>query len=58
MDKKTQRAAWTIGKKKDRVFEAGIENLTKDQTPILVHFGADRTQQWLLVRVQQPEGSK
>jgi hypothetical protein len=40
------------------VFEAGIENLTKDQTPVLVHFGADRTQQWLLVRVQQPEGSK
>jgi hypothetical protein len=58
VDKKTQRAAWTIGKKQDRVFEAGIENLTQDQTPILVHFGADRTQQWLLVRVQQPEGSK
>jgi hypothetical protein len=55
IDKKTQRAAWTIGKTQDRVFEAGIENLTKDQTPVLVHFGADKTQQWLLVRVQQPK---
>ena len=57
VDKKTQRAAWTIGKKKDRVFEAGIDNLTKSETPVLVHFGTDRTQQWLLVRVRQPDST-
>lgn len=57
VDKKTQTAAWTIGKKKDRVFEAGVYNLTKEQTPVLVHFGKDRTQQWLLVRMQQPKSS-
>lgn len=55
VDKKTERAAWTIGKKADRVFEAGIYNLTQDQCPVLVHFGKDRTQQWLLVRMQEPQ---
>jgi hypothetical protein len=54
VDKKTQRAAWTIGKTKDRVFEAGLYNLTQPEAPVLVHFGADKTQQWLLVRVEQP----
>jgi hypothetical protein len=55
VDKKNQRAAWTIGKKNDRVFETGIYNLTKSESPVLVHFGTDRTQQWLLVRVDQPK---
>jgi hypothetical protein len=55
VDQKTQRAAWTIGKKNDRVFETGIYNLTKPESPVLVHFGSDRTQQWLLVRVDQPK---
>ena len=55
VDPKTQRAAWTIGKKNDRVFETGIYNLTKAETPILVHFGTTRTQQWLLVRVEEPK---
>jgi hypothetical protein len=54
VDKKTQRAAWTIGKTKDRVFEAGLWNLTQPEAPVLVHMGADKTQQWLLVRVEQP----
>lgn len=58
VDKKTQRAAWTIGKKNDRVFETGLSNLTKAESPILVHFGNDRTQQWLLVQVDSPKDSK
>jgi hypothetical protein len=53
VDKKTQRAAWTIDKKNDRVFDAGIENLTKDEAPVLVHLGKDKVQQWMLVRMQQ-----
>jgi uncharacterized protein (TIGR03000 family) len=56
VDKKTQRAAWTIGDKKTPLFEAGLFNLTKEETPVLVHFGPDKTQQWLLVRMQQPKG--
>jgi hypothetical protein len=58
VDKNSQRAAWTIGKKNDRVFEAGIYNLTQDQTPCLVHVGKDKTQQWLLVRLQNPPGQQ
>jgi hypothetical protein len=57
-DKKTQRAAWTIGDRKDTVYETGFANLTKPETTMLVHFGKDRTQQWTLVRVEQPADQK
>jgi hypothetical protein len=53
VDKKTQRAAWTIGDKKEPVYEAGISNLTKDQLTILVHKAEGKVEQMLLVRVQQ-----
>jgi hypothetical protein len=55
VDRKTQRAAWTIGKRKDTVYEAGIANLTRKQTTMLVHFGKKRTQQWTLVRLEEPK---
>ena len=54
VDKKTMRAAWTITGNKDVVYDTGISNLLKSQSTILVHFGKDKTQQWTLVRVQQP----
>jgi hypothetical protein len=53
VDKKTQRAAWTIGADKTPVYEAGIVNLTKDATPLLVHT-ADGVRQVSLIRVDQP----
>jgi hypothetical protein len=53
VDQKTQRAAWTVGDRKEPVFEAGIANLTQPQTTMLVHFGKGRTQQWTLVRIEQ-----
>jgi len=53
VDRKTQRAAWTIGKNTDNVIETGIYNLTKDEAPVLVHFGKDRTEQWVLVRLKK-----
>ena len=56
MDKNTQRAAWTVGDRKSPVYEAGIANLTRDETTLLVHFGKDDRQQFMLVRIQQPEG--
>ena len=55
VDKKTQRAAWTIGDNTDNVMETGIYNLTKDEAPMLVHFGKDKTETWVLVRVKQDE---
>ncbi len=56
VDKKSQRAAWTFadGKNTDIIMEAGLYNLTQDQTEALVHFGKDKTQQWLMVRLNQP----
>ncbi|MDH3717069.1 MAG: protocadherin, partial [Planctomycetota bacterium] len=53
VDKKTQRACWTVGKNTETVMETGLYNLTKDEAPALIHFGADRTQQWMLVRIKQ-----
>lgn len=54
VDKKAQRAAWTIGKKKDRVFDAGVYNLTQPQCPCLLHLGAQKTDQLMLVQIQAP----
>lgn len=60
VDSKSQRAAWTFadGKNTDVIMETGIYNLTQDQTEALVHFGKDKTQQWLMVRLNQPEEQK
>lgn len=52
VDKKTQRVAFTVGDNANTVVETGLYNLTKDEAPVLIHFGADRTEQWLLVRLQ------
>jgi hypothetical protein len=54
VDKKTQRVAFTIGDNTADVFETGLYNLTKDEAPLLIHFGQDRTEQWLLVRLKKP----
>ena len=55
VDRKTQRACWYAGDKTDVVAETGIYNLTQDQTSILVHFGKDRTEEYLLVRLDPPK---
>lgn len=57
VDKQTQRAAWTIADKKTPVYEAGLSNLTQQQTTILVHRDGGKVEQMLLVRVQDPKGS-
>lgn len=55
VDKQTQRAAWTAVGKTRPLMETGIVNLTEDTTPVLVHFPDEVTQQWLLVRMKQPD---
>ena len=55
LDTKTQRVAWTVDGKKSPVYEAGLNNLTQDQTTILVHQNKDKVEQMLLVRVNEPE---
>ncbi len=52
--RKSRRAVWSIGDKKNTVYEAGIANLTRKETTMLVHFGKKRTQQWMLVRLEEP----
>ncbi|WP_253156972.1 protocadherin [Stieleria tagensis] len=52
VDKKTQMLAFTVGDNTDDVVETGLYNLTKDESPVLIHFGKDRTEQWLLVRLK------
>ena len=54
VEKRTQRAAWVVGDRKDTVYETGIGNLTEAETTMLVHFGKDRTQQWTLIRLEAP----
>jgi hypothetical protein len=58
VDKKTQRAAWIVGDKKDTVYETGVGNLSEPETQMLVHFGKERTQQWMLVRLEKPKEEK
>jgi len=58
VDKKTQRVAFTVGDNTTNVIETGLYNLTKDEAPCLLHFGSDRTEQWLLVRLKNPEAAQ
>jgi len=60
VDKKTQRAAWAFsdGKDADIIMETGLFNLTQDQTEALVHFGGKKTEQWLMVRLDQPKNKE
>jgi hypothetical protein len=58
VDRTSQRVAWSIGDKKDIVFEAGLDNLTQPQTPVLVHYGTERTEQMVLVRLEEPKEQK
>ncbi len=55
IDKQTQRAAFTVGDNKTSIIETGLYNLTKDEAPCLLHIGKDKTEQWLLVRLKNPE---
>lgn len=58
VDKKSQLVAFTVGENKADVIETGLYNLTKDEAPCVIHFGKDRSEQWLLVRLKQPAAGK
>jgi hypothetical protein len=38
--------------------ETGLSNLTKDEAPALIHFADGQTQQWLMIRLEAPEGEQ
>ena len=54
IDQKSQRTAWSVEGKQWPIMETGISNLTQDTAPVLVHFEDGQTQQWLLVRLEEP----
>jgi hypothetical protein len=54
IDPNTQRTAWYLGDDKSIVLETGAYNLTAAETQVLVHFGTDRSQIWMMVRMQGP----
>ncbi len=56
VDKDTQRVAFRIGENEDFVAETGLYNLTQEEVPLLVHFGTERTENYLLIRLDAPEG--
>jgi hypothetical protein len=58
VNEEDQRAAWRVGANKNLVIETGLYNLTQQRSTALVHYGPNRTQQFVLVRFQQPEGQQ
>ena len=53
VDLKTQRAAWTVGDNNLSVIEAGLNNLSQDEAPVLIH-KRGQTEHWILVRLNPP----
>lgn len=54
VDKTSQRAAWGVAGKTCLIMETGISKLTEDTAAALVHFADGQTQQWLMVRLDEP----
>jgi hypothetical protein len=54
VDKQTQNVAWRIGDNVETVYATTLANLTMDVSTVAVHFGKDRVQNWLLVRMPEP----
>jgi hypothetical protein len=53
-DKKSQRVAWSVVDQQRPIMETGLSNLTQDTAPALIHFADGQTQQWLMVRLEEP----
>lgn len=59
VDQESQRAAWGPVGEDWPIMETGIANLTEDDSPALLHFDDGQTQQWLMIRLEEPaEGSE
>jgi hypothetical protein len=55
VDKTTQRVSMKLEGNDTLIVETGLYNLTNDEVPILVHFGPDRQEGRVLVRLKNPE---
>ncbi|MBN1393525.1 MAG: hypothetical protein JW959_00640 [Pirellulales bacterium] len=55
VDKKTQKAAWSLDANKEVVYETGLHNLTEPITALVVRFGDQKKQKWTMNRVEVEE---
>ncbi len=58
LDMKSGRAAWTIAGKTTPIMETKIEDLTENETSMLVHFEDGSTQEWLMLHMEKPADEK
>ena len=59
VEAETQRAVWRFADdpESELVMETMLFNLSREQTPVLVHFGPGDVESWLLVRLPEPAAS-
>ncbi len=55
IDRDSQRAAWGPVGESWPIMETGIYNLTENEAGALVHFADAETQQWTMVRLDEPD---
>src|SRR5262249_52845559 len=56
VDRETQRVALRFGDSQDVIAETGLYDLTQNEVPLLVHFGANKVENYLLIRLDAPTG--
>jgi hypothetical protein len=54
VNKKDMRASWVVGSNNNVVYDTGLANLLKAQSTCLVHMSKTQTQQWNLIKLNQP----
>ena len=47
-----------MGESDDIVIETGLYNLTQQDAPVLVHYGTEQVEDWLFVRLENPEAEQ
>src|SRR5579863_1247063 len=57
VDEQTQRAAWTVAGNRQSVMEAGLNNLTENEAPVLIHKNG-KTDHWILIRLNNDSGTE
>ena len=55
IDRTSQRAAWGPVGKDWPIMETGINNLSENEAGALLHFAEGQTQQWTMVRLDEPK---
>jgi hypothetical protein len=55
IDQESQRAAWGPVGESWPIMETGVYNLTENEAGALLHFEDGQTQQWTMVRLDEPE---